>query len=72
MGCPFEYRLPMDVIPASSVMGDAGHGFQGRGVVQDKISEPTTKKLCSILDKPWHKPLLAWTVSPLNVEGSAD
>ena len=40
VGCPFEYRLPMDVIPASSVMGDAGYGFQGHGVTQDRILEP--------------------------------
>ena len=42
-GCPFEHRLPMDVIPASSVAGDAGYGFQGHGVSQDKVSEPTIK-----------------------------
>lgn len=29
----------MDVIPVSSVMGDAGYGFQGHGVAQDKILE---------------------------------
>lgn len=29
----------MDVIPASSVIGDAGYGFQGHGVSQDKFSE---------------------------------
>lgn len=40
-GCPFEHKLPMDVIPASSVMGDAGYGFQGHGVSQDKVSEPS-------------------------------
>lgn len=38
-GCPFEYRIPMDVIPASSVMGDTGYGFQGHGITQDKILE---------------------------------
>ena len=38
-GCPFKYSVPMDVIPASSVMGDAGYGFQGHGVTQDKILE---------------------------------
>ena len=42
-GCPFEHRLPMDVIPASSVMGDAGYGFQGHGVSQDKIMDPSIK-----------------------------
>ena len=30
----------MDVIPASSVMSDAGYGFQGHGIAQDKILEP--------------------------------
>ncbi|CAF9907780.1 MAG: hypothetical protein ALECFALPRED_003886 [Alectoria fallacina] len=45
-GCPFEHKLPMDVIPASSVMGDAGYGFQGHGVSQDKISEPSI--ICEI------------------------
>ena len=39
-GCPFEYRFPIDVIPGSSVMGDAGYGFQGHEVAQDKILEP--------------------------------
>ena len=29
----------MDVIPASSVTGDTGYGFQGHGVVQDKVLE---------------------------------
>ena len=29
----------MDVIPASSVMDDAGYGFQGHSVAQDKILE---------------------------------
>lgn len=33
-GCPFEHRSPLDVIPASSVMGDDWHGFQGHGVPQ--------------------------------------
>lgn len=33
----------MDVIPASSVAGDAGYGFQGHGVSQDKVSEPNIK-----------------------------
>ena len=36
---PFEYSLPIDIIPASSVMGDAGYGFQGHVVAQDKILE---------------------------------
>ena len=43
-GCPFEHRLPMDVIAASSVAGDAGYGFQGHGVSQDIISEPSIKR----------------------------
>ena len=38
-GCPFEHKLPMDVIPASSVAGDAGYGFQGHGFTQDKVLE---------------------------------
>ena len=29
----------MDVIPASSVVGDTGYGFQGHGVSQDKMLE---------------------------------
>ena len=45
-GCPFEHKLSMDVIPASSVMGDAGCGFQGHGVSQDKVSEPSI--ICEI------------------------
>lgn len=40
-GCPFVHKLPMDVIPASSVMGEAGYGFQGHGVAQDKVLEPS-------------------------------
>lgn len=32
-------KLPMDVIPASSVMGDDWHGVQGHGVPQDKVFE---------------------------------
>ena len=40
-GCPFEYKLPMDVIPASSVMGDAFYGYQGHAVPGDKIFEPS-------------------------------
>ena len=39
VGCPFEHRLPMDVIPASSVMGDSGYDPQRHGVAQDKILE---------------------------------
>lgn len=38
-GCTFKYKLPMEVIPASSVMGDDWHGFQGHGVPQDKVFE---------------------------------
>ena len=34
----------MDVIPASSVTGDAGYGFQGHGVTQDKILEPSIQR----------------------------
>ena len=34
----------MDVIPASSVAGDAGYGYQGHGVSQDIISEPSIKR----------------------------
>lgn len=34
-------KLPMDVIPASSVMGDDWHGVQGHGVPQDKVFEPS-------------------------------
>ena len=33
----------MDVIPASSVMGDAGYGYQGHGVSEDKVLEPSVK-----------------------------
>ena len=38
-GCPFEHSLPMEVIAASSVMGDAAYGFQGHGVSSDKVFE---------------------------------
>lgn len=34
----------MDVIPASSVMGDTGYGFQGHGVTQDKVVEQSIKR----------------------------
>ena len=43
-GCPFEHRLPMDVVPASSVMGDNTYGFQGHGICHDKIFESTISR----------------------------
>ena len=43
-GCPFQYSLPMEVIPASSVTGSVGYyGFQGHGIRQDKVLEPSIK-----------------------------
>ena len=33
----------MDFIAPSNVMGDAGYGFQGHGVAQDKILGPEIK-----------------------------
>ena len=43
-GCPFEHRLPMEEISASSLTGNAGYGFQGHGITQDKILEPSIKR----------------------------
>ena len=33
----------MHVIPASSVVGDTGYGFQGHGVSQDKMLETSVR-----------------------------
>ena len=48
-GCPFEQKIPMDVIPASNVIGDAGYGYQGHGICHDKSFEESivcnTRKL---------------------------
>ena len=38
-GCPFEHKLPMDVIPASSVTGDTIYGYTGHGISHDDVSE---------------------------------
>ena len=38
-GCPFEHKIPMDVIPASSVIGDGNFEYQGHGISHDKVLE---------------------------------
>ena len=43
-GCPFEQKIPMDIISASSVMPEHEYGFQGHGVCQDKFSESSLSR----------------------------
>ena len=38
-GCPFEHQLPLNVIPASSVLGDTIYGYTGHGLNHDDVSE---------------------------------
>lgn len=40
-GCPSEYKLPMDVDPALSALGDAFYGYQGHAVPEDEVFGPS-------------------------------
>ena len=41
---PLEHKLPMDIVLASSVIGDGAYGFQGLRLCRDKVSESTISR----------------------------